>query len=126
MRQMILLIDYCRRATLARKGMPVCCGTALKNKGVRTVMDLVIDYLPTPAERHHPFVDFYEDDLCALVFKISHDKRRGPLTFARVYRCSIICSVVLVFQSGSNINGHFLQWRIEEQCDGIQRISSAN
>uniref|UniRef100_A0A914WGK7 Uncharacterized protein n=1 Tax=Plectus sambesii TaxID=2011161 RepID=A0A914WGK7_9BILA len=66
-----------RRTTLAQMGMPVCCGTALRNCGVRTVMDRVLDCLPNPSERHHPLVDFYEKLLCALVFKTSHSKRRA-------------------------------------------------
>uniref|UniRef100_A0A667ZW12 Elongation factor G2 n=1 Tax=Myripristis murdjan TaxID=586833 RepID=A0A667ZW12_9TELE len=63
------LQEAVRRVTLARKGVPVLCGSSLKNKG---------SYV-----RHNP--RWYKDDLCALAFKVLHDKQRGPLVFLRIY-----------------------------------------
>ncbi|XP_068451858.1 ribosome-releasing factor 2, mitochondrial-like [Clinocottus analis] len=74
-----------RRVTLARKGVPVLCGSSLRNKGVQPLLDAVIAYLPAPNERHHDLVRWYQDDLCALAFKVLHDKQRGPLVFLRIY-----------------------------------------
>ncbi|XP_035245644.1 ribosome-releasing factor 2, mitochondrial isoform X1 [Anguilla anguilla] len=74
-----------RRVTLARKGVPVLCGSALKNKGVQPLLDAVTTYLPAPNERHLDLVRWYKDDLCALAFKVLHDKQRGPLVFVRIY-----------------------------------------
>lgn len=45
-----------RRLTLARKGVPVLCGSSLKNKGVQPLLDAIIDYLPAPNERLHDLV----------------------------------------------------------------------
>src|SRR5262249_6235820 len=39
-----------RKATIAMKIFPVICGTAFKNKGVQTMLDAVVDYLPSPVE----------------------------------------------------------------------------
>ncbi|NXF93646.1 RRF2M factor, partial [Eubucco bourcierii] len=78
-----------RRITLAQKAVPVLCGSALKNKGVQPLMDAVIMYLPAPNERSYEFLQWYRDDLCALAFKVLHDKCRGPLVFIRVYSGSL-------------------------------------
>ena len=40
-----------RRVTLANKGVPVLCGSALRNKGIQPLLDAVVDYLPSPAGR---------------------------------------------------------------------------
>lgn len=45
-----------RRITLARKGVPVLCGSSLRNKGVQPLLDAITTYLPAPSERHHDLV----------------------------------------------------------------------
>ncbi|CAH2296841.1 ribosome-releasing factor 2, mitochondrial isoform X1 [Pelobates cultripes] len=74
-----------RRVTLAQSAVPVLCGSALKNKGVQPLLDAVTLYLPSPDDCSHDFVKWYENDLCALAFKVVHDKQRGPLVFVRIY-----------------------------------------
>ncbi|XP_019937510.2 ribosome-releasing factor 2, mitochondrial [Paralichthys olivaceus] len=81
----IKLQEAVRRVTLARKGVPVLCGSSLRNKGVQPLLDAIVAYLPAPSERHHDLVRWYKDDLCALAFKVLHDKQRGPLVFLRIY-----------------------------------------
>uniref|UniRef100_A0A8B9L2K0 Tr-type G domain-containing protein n=1 Tax=Astyanax mexicanus TaxID=7994 RepID=A0A8B9L2K0_ASTMX len=78
------LREAVRRVTLARKGVPVLCGSSLKNKGVQPLLDAITAYLPAPHERNHDLV-WYKEDLCALAFKVVHDKQRGPLVFLRIY-----------------------------------------
>ena len=87
-----------RKATIALKIFPVICGTAFKNKGVQTMLDAVVDYLPSPLdvppiEGHD--IDDPENKLIrhasdaepfsALVFKIMTDPYVGQLAFFRVY-----------------------------------------
>ena len=86
-----------RKGTLAQSFVPVCCGTAFKNKGVQPLLDAVIDYLPSPldipaTEGVKPGTDeiIYRkaDDnepLAALAFKIMNDPFVGSLTFVRIY-----------------------------------------
>ncbi|XP_043743804.1 ribosome-releasing factor 2, mitochondrial isoform X3 [Cervus elaphus] len=74
-----------RRVTLAQTAVPVLCGSALKNKGVQPLLDAVTLYLPSPEERSCEFLQWYKGDLCALAFKVLHDKQRGPLVFMRIY-----------------------------------------
>eukprot|EP00058_Branchiostoma_floridae_P016050 XP_002601538.1 hypothetical protein BRAFLDRAFT_127730 [Branchiostoma floridae] len=65
-----------QRVTQAQTGVPVLCGSSLKNKGVQPLLDAIIRQL-------------YEDSLCAYAFKITHHKQRGPLTFLRIYSGTI-------------------------------------
>ncbi len=77
--------------------VPMTCGTAFKNKGVQTLLDAVVDYMPAPTEVpaiHGEYEDGTEvevkssDDgaFAALAFKIMTDPFVGQLTFIRVYR----------------------------------------
>ncbi len=86
-----------RRATIAGDIIPVLCGAAFKNKGVRRLMDAIIDYLPSPLdlppiigaqkESNTEILRQPKDDspLAALAFKIQSDKHMGKLTYVRVY-----------------------------------------
>ncbi len=86
-----------RQATIDLKVFPVLCGSAFKNKGVQTLLDAVVDYLPSPLdkapvegidpEHHDKIVSRKPDDsepLAALAFKIINDPF-GKLCFIRVY-----------------------------------------
>src|ERR671938_1443793 len=86
-----------RKATIAGKLIPVLCGSALKNKGVRPLLDAVIDYLPSPLDIPpvsgvNPRTEAEEvrhadpsEPFCALAFKIVSDPFVGKLAFMRVY-----------------------------------------
>ena len=91
-----------RSATLQQKAIPVFCGSSLKNKGVQPLLDAINFYLPSPMDVRYSFVDFYGTDLCALAFKVIHNKQRGPLTFLRLYSGSL--------KSGSTV------YNINRQC----------
>ena len=91
-----LLKRAIRKATLSVEFFPVLCGTAFKNKGIRKVIDAVIDYLPSPEDveaikgtddNGNEVVVSYEDDapFAALAFKVMTDPYVGKLTFFRVY-----------------------------------------
>jgi elongation factor G len=90
-----------RQATIDLKVFPVICGSAFKNKGVQTLLDAVVDYLPSPLDKppveginpSHPseIVIRKPDDsepLAALAFKIINDPF-GKLCFIRVYSGSL-------------------------------------
>lgn len=86
-----------RKATIANRGVVVLCGSSLKNKGVQTLLDAVLDFLPSPSDmppvQTHRTTDGalversprYEDPFLALAFKVLFDPHRGPLVFFRVY-----------------------------------------
>ena len=91
-----LLKSTIRKATLAVKFFPVLCADALGDKGTRTLLDAVIDYLPAPTDieaidcvdakgndvKRHPSDS---EPFTALAFKIMTDPYVGRLSFFRVY-----------------------------------------
>ena len=85
-----------RKGTLAVEMFPVMCGTALGNKGVKLMLDAVIDYLPAPTDipaikgtdLNDKEVEVKASDdapFAALAFKIMTDPFVGRLSFFRVY-----------------------------------------
>ncbi len=87
-----------RVRTLANEIVPVLCGSAFKNKGVQSMLDAVIDYLPAPvdvpavtgvrangAETEITRQSSDTEPFAALAFKIATDPFVGSLTFFRVY-----------------------------------------
>ena len=86
-----------RKATNSLQLVPVIFGASFKNKGIQSLLNAVIDYLPSPLDippiqGHHPRTNNVEtrkasDDepFSALVFKITNDPYIGSLSFIRVY-----------------------------------------
>jgi len=88
-----------RRACLRARIVPVLCGSAFKNKGVQSLLDAVVDYLPSPVdvgngevEGHHQNLKDHiirkiadDEKFAALAFKIVSDPFVGKLTYFRVY-----------------------------------------
>jgi len=90
-----------RKATIDMKVFPVLCGTAFKNKGVQTLLDAVVDYLPSPLDvpavegidPSDPSVVLVreakdDDPFSALAFKLINDPF-GKLSFIRLYSGSL-------------------------------------
>jgi len=90
------LIPAIREATISLAVVPVVCGTALRNKGVQPLLDLIINFLPSPedlppvkgidprtggeTERHSSD----KEPVCALAFKVIMDEGR-KMTYLRIY-----------------------------------------
>jgi len=86
-----------RRVTLANKGIPVLCGSALRNKGIRLLLNAIVSYLPSPldvppvraidirvgTEVTRPARD--DSPFSALAFKVVSDPFMGRLVYLRVY-----------------------------------------
>ena len=85
-----------RRATCECTAVPVCCGTAYRNKGVQKLLDAIIEFMPAPTDI--PAIEGVDEDgnevvrhssdeepFSALVFKIMTDPFVGKLAYFRVY-----------------------------------------
>ncbi|MFC2282533.1 MAG: elongation factor G [Lachnoanaerobaculum saburreum] len=85
-----------RKGTCENKAIPVCCGTAYRNKGVQKLIDAIVEFMPSPldipsikgvdldgneVERHASD----EEPFSALAFKIMTDPFVGKLAYFRVY-----------------------------------------
>ncbi len=91
-----------RRAVLKNAFVPVLVGTALRNKGVQTVLDAVLDYLPSPLDvppvpgtdpntsEHTTRECSPTAPFCGLVFKIAADPYVGKLFYTRVYSGTLV------------------------------------
>jgi elongation factor G len=90
------LVEALRKATIANEIVPVCCGSAYKNKGVKALLDAIVAFMPAPTDV--PAIkgvtpDGEEDErassddlpFSALAFKIMTDPYVGKLAFFRVY-----------------------------------------
>ena len=94
------LRELIRKGTLNMSFVPVLCGSAFKNKGVQTMLNSVIDFLPGPLDVP-PYMGFAPNDpeekrsierkaddndpFSGLAFKIMNDPFVGSLTFMRSY-----------------------------------------
>lgn len=86
-----------RKLTLEHRGVPVFCGTALKNKGIRPLLDGILDYMPSPLDvppmegtnpktgEKEERISSEKEPLSALAFKVATDPYVGRLTYFRIY-----------------------------------------
>ncbi|HRK97708.1 MAG TPA: elongation factor G [Alphaproteobacteria bacterium] len=110
-----------RKGTLASKFVPMLCGSSFKNKGVQTLLDAVVDFLPSPLDVgavKGKKVDSDDSDsrdcadevpFSALAFKIMNDPFVGSLTFARIY-------------SGKLESGSYVQNSVKNKKERIGRM----
>ena len=109
-----------RKATCECRAIPVCCGSAYRNKGVQKLLDAILEYLPSPLDippitgtdlKGNEIVRHSSDDepFSALVFKIMTDPFLGKLAFFRVY-------------SGTLESGSYVQNATKDKKERIGRI----
>jgi elongation factor G len=96
------IVRCIRKGTISFKFVPVMCGSAFKNKGVQTLLDAVVDFLPSPLDippvkgtlphKDDVEVERHADDkapFAGLAFKIMDDPFVGSITFVRIYSGSV-------------------------------------
>jgi len=91
------ILDALRQATIELKLVPMMCGSSFKNKGVQTMLDMVMELMPSPMDVDaitgtDPKTDAevtrkpsYDEPFSALAFKIATDPFVGRLCFIRAY-----------------------------------------
>ncbi|MDQ3050383.1 MAG: elongation factor G [Bacteroidota bacterium] len=91
------ILDALRKACVANKVVPMLCGSAFKNKGVQTMLDLVMELMPSPMDKEsikgiHPDTGEeisrkpdVNEPFTALAFKIATDPYVGRLAYFRCY-----------------------------------------
>jgi elongation factor G len=102
-----------RKATIAGSFIPVLNGTAFKNKGVQTLLDAVVDYLPSPVDiKAISAIDAKTDEIISincgdkkfagLAFKIMTDPFVGSLTFVRIYSGTLMAGTGVINTTKNN------------------------
>ncbi|MEY4002355.1 MAG: elongation factor [Bacteroidota bacterium] len=108
------ILNALRQATLEMKIVPMVCGSSFKNKGVQTMLDLVMELMPSPLDKEsikgtNPDTEAeifrkpsYDEPFSALAFKIATDPYVGRLAFMRAYSGKLDAgSYVLNTRSGN-------------------------
>ncbi len=108
------ILDALRKAVIDMKIVPMLCGSSFKNKGVQTMLDLVMELLPSPIDKKgvvgtHPDtgaeitrLPSVDEPFTALAFKIATDPFVGRLAFMRAYSGKLDAgSYVLNTRSGN-------------------------
>jgi elongation factor G len=108
------ILDALRAACLDMKIIPMVCGSSFKNKGVQTMLDLVMELMPSPLDKPETFginpdtdeevsrKPDYNQPFAALAFKIATDPFVGRLAFIRAYSGKLDAgSYVLNTRSGN-------------------------
>lgn len=102
------MVAALRKAVMARKLTVALCGSAFKNKGIQSLLDAVVAYLPSPADvppvrGSNPVTGEAEErlptpqaPLAALAFKIVSDAYVGRLTFLRLYSGTLLAGSYLL------------------------------
>ncbi|MBA4387478.1 MAG: elongation factor G [Verrucomicrobia bacterium] len=99
------ILGIIRNATIARRIIPVYCGSAFKNKGIQRLLDGVVQFLPSPDDVapiiHRPdekIARSHSDDepFSALAFKIVSDKHMGKLCLARIYSGTLVNGTIVM------------------------------
>ena len=127
-----------RNATIAGTAIPVCCGSAYKNKGVQKLLDAIVDYMPAPTD----VPDIKGTDLqgnevtrkssdnepfAALAFKIMADPFVGKLAFFRVYSgtCNAGSYVLNATRDKKERMGRILQMHANTRKD-LEKVYSGD
>lgn len=126
------IVAALRKGTVSSQVCPILCGTALRNKGVRLLLDAAIDYLPSPIDvgtvvgtdpqKEENKVERKPDDsepFAGLAFKILTDPHVGRLTFVRVYSGTIKSGdMVLNVRTGRKERlGRLLEMHADQRID---------
>ncbi|MEO5375334.1 MAG: elongation factor G [Alphaproteobacteria bacterium] len=115
------LVSCIRKGAIAMTFVPVLCGSAFKNKGVQPLLDMVVDYMPSPVDVPSVIGVLPDSDVEAvrhsddsepfsgLAFKIMNDPFVGSLTFVRIY-------------SGVLESGSYVQNTVKNKRERIGRM----
>ena len=127
-----------RKATIAGTIIPVCCGSAYKNKGVQKLLDAIVEYMPAPTDipdikgkdlngNEVTRKSSDEEPFAALAFKIMADPFVGKLAFFRVYSgtCNAGSYVLNATKDKKERIGRILQMHANERHD-LEKVYSGD
>lgn len=120
-----LILNAIRRQTISRKIVPILLGSAYKNTGVQLLMDSIINYLPAPNERNQMY-NCFGNDFVGTVFKVTHDKQRGPLSLVRVFRGELKRGARVTTSSATGENVQRIYEPLADDYREIESVGAGN
>ena len=119
------IIKAIKRCCVKGVAVPALCGSSLKGKGVESLLDAIIAFLPSPLERPPAVavnslngdkveISANSDKCCALAFKVVHDQARGNMVYVRTY-AGILHAKQVIQNSSRNI---------KERSNQLLRVSA--
>jgi elongation factor G len=105
--------------------VPVLAGSAYKNAGIQLLIDSVINYLPSPNERNKIY-NCFGKDFVGRVFKVAHDKQRGPLSLVRIYGGELKRGARVMTSAGVSENVHRLYEPLADEYKETDLITAGN
>ena len=131
-----MLVQAIRQGALTRELTPVFMGSAYKNKGVQSLLDAIIAYMPAPEEAENTAIDLDNDQalvklshdpdgpMVALAFKLE-DGRYGQLTYVRVYQGTLSKGDTVVnVRTGKKVRIGRLVRMHADQMEDIEAIAA--
>lgn len=119
------ILNALRRQTINRKVVPILLGSAYKNTGVQLLMDSIINYLPAPNERNQIY-NCFGNDFVGNVFKVTHDKQRGPLSLVRIFRGELKRGTRITTSTGTGENVQRIYEPLADDYREIESIGAGN
>lgn len=118
------IIKAIKRCCVQGLLVPALCGSSLKGKGVESLLDAIVAFLPSPLERPPAIainsnglkveVDANSDKFCALAFKVVHDQARGNMVYVRTYAGTLHTKHVILNSSRN----------VRERSNQLLRVSA--
>lgn len=117
-----VILEVIRRSCINCQIVPVLLGSAYKNTGVQPLLDSVLNFFPAPNERNQLY-DCFGDEFVGKVFKVIHDKQRGPLSLVRTYRGNLKKNSRVVTSKGGAEQINKIYEALADEYREIQQIN---
>ncbi|XP_049530571.1 ribosome-releasing factor 2, mitochondrial isoform X2 [Anopheles darlingi] len=115
-----IILDALRACTAKQLVVPVLLGSSYKNVGVQLLMDGILNFLPAANERNQIY-DYFGKEFVGKVFKVMHDKQRGPISLIRAFRGTLKKNSKFITAAG---NTETVQRIYEPLADEYREIDS--
>ncbi|XP_050086695.1 ribosome-releasing factor 2, mitochondrial isoform X1 [Anopheles aquasalis] len=120
-----IILDALRACTAKQLVVPVLLGSSYKNVGVQLLMDGILNFLPAANERNQIY-DYFGKEFVGKVFKVIHDKQRGPISLIRAFRGSLKKNSKFITAAGQTETVQRIYEPLADEYREIDSFSAGN